>query len=350
MRLPLAMAVVASLALAGGACGGDDDGGDDGTGGDDGGDGGGDGGDGGGDDGDGGGDDGGDDGSGATWEALEDVPSGPVQETAVVVEGGLLYVIGGIGSLSGVLIYDTESGEWSDGPELPLGMHHANAAAVDGTLYIVGALDPDFSPIGGVWSWTPGDDAWVEGTPMPVGTQRGAAAVGVVDGRILVAGGLAGNSVDTMTIYDPADDSWDLSLPELPERIDHGTGQSVDGVFYAIGGRTDGRITDAVYAFVDGEWQERSPMPTARGGTGSGVLEGKIAVVGGEGNPDADSGVFPEAELYDPATDDWSALPDMPTPRHGMGAGGVGKALYVPGGADVQGIGAVATHEALRLQ
>ena len=31
----------------------------------------------------------------------------------------------------------------------------------------------------------------------------------------------------------------------------------------------------------------------------------------------------------------------MRTPRHGMGAATVGGALYVPGGADVQGFGAV---------
>ena len=90
-------------------------------------------------------------------------------------------------------------------------------------------------------------------------------------------------------------------------------------------------------------------MPTARGGIGSGVVNGAIVVVGGEGNPDADSGVFPQTEIYDPAADAWSAGPDMPTPRHGMGAAGVDGALYVPGGADVAGIGAVATHEVLRL-
>jgi Galactose oxidase, central domain len=122
-------------------------------------------------------------------------------------------------------------------------------------------------------------------------------------------------------------------------------------VFYAIGGRTDGfdGNTDAVYAFVDGAWEERAPMPTARGGIGSGVVDGAIVVVGGEGNTDADSGVFPQSELYDPGADQWSVLSDMPTPRHGMGAAAVGSALYVPGGATVQGLGAVATHEVLRL-
>jgi N-acetylneuraminic acid mutarotase len=338
MRHRFAMTLVAGMALVAAACGDDDGNGGDGA---DGGGGG-----------DGAGDDGGDDGSdggGSAWETLADLPVGPVQETAAVSEGGVVYVLGGIGSLSGVLTYDVASAQWGAGPDLPLPVHHANAAVVDGTIYVVGALREDFSAIGVVWSWTPGDDAWAEHTPMSAGTERGASAVGAVDGIIVVAGGLRGSSVDTVSTYDPAADAWDDDAPPLPARIDHGTGQTVDGVFYAVGGRTDGQITGAVHAWVDGAWQERAEMPTARGGIGSGVVDGRIVVVGGEGNPDSDTGVFAQTEIYDPAADEWSAGPDMPTPRHGMGAAGVDGALYVPGGADVAGIGAVATHEVFRL-
>lgn len=336
MRHRFAMALVAGLSLVAAACGGDDDGGGDGSG----------------DGTDDGGDDGSPDGgSGGTWEALDDLPVGPVQETAVVAEGGVIYVLGGIGSLSGVLTYDVAAGEWGEGPDLPSPVHHVNAAVVDGTIYVVGALQQNFAPIGVVWSWTPGDEAWAERTPMAAGTERGASAVGVVDGIIVVAGGLRGQSVDTVSTYDPAADAWDDDQPVLPARIDHGTGQSVDGVFHVIGGRTDGLDgnTGAVYAFIDGAWEERAPMPTARGGIGSGVVDGVIVVVGGEGNPDTETGVFAQTEIYDPAADEWSAGPDMPTPRHGMGAAGVDKGLFVPGGADVAGFGAVATHEVLRL-
>jgi hypothetical protein len=40
----------------------------------------------------------------------------------------------------------------------------------------------------------------------------------------------------------------------------------------------------------------------------------------------------------------------MPHPRHGMAAAGLGGDLYVPGGADTQGLGAVATHEVLHVE
>jgi N-acetylneuraminic acid mutarotase len=291
------------------------------------------------------------------WERLADLPSGPVQETAVVEVAGVIYVLGGIDgavqTLPQVLAYHPADDSWDSAPDLPAAVHHVNAAAVEGTIYVVGSLAPDFSPVAEVWSWTPGDQAWSTGRmPMPA-PARGAAAVGVVDGVILVAGGLAATgSSDVVSAYDPAADSWDQAPAHLPMPLDHATGQVVDGAFFVIGGRSNGitAVSAAVWRNDATGWTARAPMPTARGGIASGVVDGRIAVVGGEGNPDADSGVFPQTEIYDPDADAWDSLADMPTPRHGMAAAGLDGGLYVPGGADHQSFGAVATHEVLRLR
>jgi hypothetical protein len=89
-------------------------------------------------------------------------------------------------------------------------------------------------------------------------------------------------------------------------------------------------------------------MPTARGGIGCGVLDDRIIVAGGEGNPATSTRVFPEVEAYTVSADRWDALPSMVTPRHGMGTVVSGGVFYVPGGATKEGFGAVDTHEALR--
>lgn len=294
---------------------------------------------------------------GARWQRLADLPSGPVQETAVVELEGVLYVLGGIDdgmkTVPRVLAYHPADDSWGSAPDLPAAVHHVNAAALDGTIYVVGSLAPDFSPIGEVWSWTPGDPAWSTGRAAMPSPARGAAAVGVVDGAIVVAGGLAATgSSDVVSAYDPAADAWDAERAPLPMPLDHATGQVVDGAFHVIGGRSNGivAVSAAVFRADGSRWTERAPMPTARGGIASGVVDGRIVVVGGEGNTEADSGVFPQTEVYDPAADAWQSLDDMPTPRHGMAAAGLGGILYVPGGADQQGFGAVATHEALRLR
>lgn len=291
-----------------------------------------------------------------TWQTHPPLPLGPTQETAVVAVGEHVYVLGGFeqnrGIVNKVQVYDTTTCTWSMGPDLPKEVHHINAAVVGETIYIVGAMQtPLFTSIGDVWAWNPATDAgWQTRTPMPAGTQRGAGVAGAIDGKIYVAGGLRGGAVAELSAYDPAADAWDTQLPALPATRDHGCGGVIGGKLYVAGGRQAdiGTPRATLYEYTPGgAWVERAPMPTARGGTACGIVGTRLVVVGGEGNAAAPSGVFPQAEAYDAATDTWEELSPMPVPRHGMGAAAVGGRIYVPGGATVQAFGAVDTHEVL---
>lgn len=293
----------------------------------------------------------------APWASGPGLPIGATQETAAVAVAGRVYVIGGfngqLGVVRAVQAFDTATCAWSAGPDLPMAVHHANAAVVDGTIYVVGVMTGlDFQAIGQVWAWNPATDAgWAPRAAMPVGTARGSAVVGVIGDTIVVAGGLrGGGAVAEVSAYDPVADAWDTTLPPLPAARDHGCGGVIGGRLYVAGGRLgaiDSRQAN-VYELTPGAgWVERAAMPTARGGTACGVVGDRLVVVGGEGNPDAPSRVFAEVEAYAPARDAWATLAPMPTPRHGMGAAAWGGRLYVPGGADRDGFGAVATHEIL---
>jgi N-acetylneuraminic acid mutarotase len=237
---------------------------------------------------------------------------------------------------------------------MPAARHHTNLAAVGGKLVVAGSNDGlFFTARGETWIYDPQTDAWTEGASMPSGTERGAAAVGVIGEQMFIAGGLrGGDAVGDVSAYDPSADAWE-ALPALPEALDHLVGGVIDGVFYVVGGRKGGTGSHLprvdAYDPAGGIWTPRSPMPTSRGGAAAGVVNGLLIVVGGEGNPDADSGVFDDAEAYDPVTDTWTTLPAMTTPRHGTGAAGLDGVLYVPGGADQELFGAVAAHEALVL-
>jgi N-acetylneuraminic acid mutarotase len=184
---------------------------------------------------------------------------------------------------------------------------------------------------------------------MPAGTQRGSAVAGVIDGKIYLAGGLRGGAVGDVSMFDPAMNLW-TAMPAMPMSRDHGCGGAVGGKLYVLGGRQGNITTQSplTFEFTPGAgWVERAPMPTARGGTACGVVGDRIVVVGGEGNAAIASGVFPQAEVYDASANTWASLPVMPAPRHGMGAAVVDGRMYIPGGADRQGFGAVATHEIL---
>ena len=291
---------------------------------------------------------------GAQWSGRAPLPGGIArQETAVVVVGTDIYVLGGFtGSLqvvSEVWIYDTIADAWSEGPSLPIEMHHANAAVVDGEIYVLGFLTTlGFDQQSNVYSLLPGGD-WVEEQPMPLNEARGASAVGAVGTDIYIAGGSADNSVTIASRYDTIGQQWQTLAP-LPEALDHVVGGVVGDAFYVIGGRTNGltAVKSAVYEYdpVGNAWLDREPMPTPRGGSAAGVAGGLIIVVGGEGNLVAGSdGVFPQTEAYDPSGDTWTSFQDMRTPRHGTGAAGIGNKLYVPVGATEQAFAAVGINE-----
>ena len=56
--------------------------------------------------------------------------------------------------------------------------------------------------------------------------------------------------------------------------------------------------------------------------------------------------VFPQTEMFDVVSGEWTRLPDMQTPRHGTGAAALDGVVYVPGGANREGFGAVDVMEA----
>lgn len=269
--------------------------------------------------------------------------------------GARIYVLGGIDGSLGVLatvqVFDTVTCAWSMGPALPRAVHHINATTVGATIWITGAMETlNFVSVGHVWSWDPSSPAtaWTVHPEMPATTQRGAAAVGAIGTTIYVAGGLRNGAIAEVSALETTTGTWTTALPPLPANRDHGCAGVIGGKLYVVGGRA-GNInarTGSVEEYTPGgAWVSRAAMPTPRGGTACGVIGDRIIVVGGEGNPATTSGVFSEVEAYAPATNTWQTLTPMISPRHGMGAAVVNGSLYVPGGADKQAFGAVATHD-----
>lgn len=200
--------------------------------------------------------------------------------------------------------------------------------------------------------YDPSTDEWTDVTPMGPNSTRGASGVAVVGDKIYIIGGFRERrAVNMFSVYDTKSDEWNHSLPPVPGLPrDHLVGAAIDGNVYSVAGRDTQllEVTDELLMYdpLAGEWVEKSPLPTARAGIAGGVVDGRIVVVGGEGNVEFESGVFNEVEIYDPEADEWTDVGDMPVPRHGMGAVGVGGKLYVPGGATVSLFSAVADFDA----
>jgi len=298
-------------------------------------------------------------GDGGRWERLLPLPS-PRQEHAVVALAGELVVVGGFDDDTTVaaveaLRVDDAGGVWRALPDLPLPLHHPNAAVVDtasGPRLVVGGflIGADFRDDARTLILDAGDDgdAWREAAPMPAAEARGAAATCALDGALYVFGGYQNGSRAEASRYLVDEDRWE-ALPPLPRRLDHVLCVAHDGALWIVSGRENGlrNHTTALLRFdpATSTYTTMAPMPTSRAGAAAAVLgdgdDAALYVVGGEGNVDDDTGVYAEVERYRFADDRWEAVVDVRTPRHGMGAAVIDGALYVPGGAPVQGFGAV---------
>lgn len=298
----------------------------------------------------------GDSATSAGWTLGTPVGRGPIQETAAVGVAGKIYVIGGFDSDEGIVgrvqVYDTLAGTWSDGPSLPRTLHHANAATDGTTIYVLGALSGgSFAAIGDVYSLAPATDAaWRTRASMPSGRERGAGIADVIDSKIYVAGGFRnGAATDLVDVFDPSDDSW-TPLASLPATRDHGCGGTLEGELVVAGGRASAGPRSEVWSYAPGAdtWTPRAAMPTARAGMGCGIIAGELYTTGGEGNRAVASGMFANVESYSLASDRWVEHDAMPNPKHGVAGATWDGALYLCGGADREGFGAVGTTDVFR--
>ncbi|KAK9845966.1 hypothetical protein WJX81_007112 [Elliptochloris bilobata] len=169
-----------------------------------------------------------------------------------------------------------------------------------------------------------------------------AAATAAIGDTVYLAGGRWCNSTSTNTLlaYNTSSDTW-KRLVDLPgPGRNHFPGVALDGLLYVLGGRTVPHPVKGVpqldrvdvYDPATDSWSSRAQMPTPRSGSAGGVVAGSIVMAGGEGNFASLKGVFPQTEIYNPATDSWSTGPDMAAPRHGTYGIGYKDCLYIPGG------------------
>ncbi|MDT5337407.1 MAG: hypothetical protein QOD90_2912, partial [Mycobacterium sp.] len=91
-------------------------------------------------------------------------------------------------------------------------------------------------------------------------------------------------------------------------------------------------------------WTPLVDMPTPRGSYGATFIDGRIVAVGGE----EPTQVLDAVEMYDIAGGKWTRLAPLPTPRHAAVVATVGDTVYCIGGANRPSHeGGVGTIEAL---
>jgi fibronectin type 3 domain-containing protein len=224
----------------------------------------------------------------------------PLLEPGVAAVDGTVYVFGGAQEPGGGLpettdaihTYDPDSGETSELVTTTLPEDAASIAAVplDGQVYLFGGLQIDESGGEGTLTWL--DTVWRFDPEGPSVTEldvslpqgRGQSAAAVVDGTVLLLGGMGpppeGETCPNNATYCPSDDVLrfnpaQTSLGEigtLPERVRWSSAAAYEGTVYLMGGCRAScgpyGATGAIVA-VDGDSGEAEELPPSvpdRGG------------------------------------------------------------------------------------
>jgi N-acetylneuraminic acid mutarotase len=321
------------------------------------------------------------------WTRLAPIPE-PNEERNGVVSGGKLYLIGGnpvgmTGAPPGaVWEYDPAGDKWTKKKNMPLAAHHVAVAENAGKIYVFGggtqkqAGGPSYVPANNAWEYDPAADSWKALAALP--TARLAAVAAAVGGKIYVLGG-AGNYksrdgqsldpnqphrvFDVNEVYDPATNSW-ASKQVLPTPRSAMFAGVVNGKIYLIGGRvgaafaTVGSATDIVeeYDPATDKWGFlKDRMPTPRDEGVAVVYNNRIYVAGGESINALNNSVSRAFEVYDPASNSWQSLGNMPLARYGLAGGVIGNRIHVVGGHITAAFGGgeplnTPQHDALELR
>jgi len=291
---------------------------------------------------------------GAEWTAVQ-TEGEPVarHECAFVEAAGKLYLIGGRGDKP-VNVYDPKTNRWSDAAQPPIEIHHFQPVALDGKIYVLGALTgkyPHETPIKNVLIFDPAAGAWSEGPAIPKNRQRGGAGAVAYQGKIyLIAGILDGHwdgHVAWLDAFDPNTGEW-TELADAPRPRDHFQAVVLGGKIFVAGGRRSSAKTGDtfklsvgevdVYDFASGEWSTAdNKIPTERAGSFSSAWKGRILVLGGESGAQAEA--HAEVEAFDPNTGKWESLPPLRQGRHGTGVALAQGKLWVAAGSANRGGG-----------
>ncbi len=215
---------------------------------------------------------------------------------------------------------------WSAGAEAPQQVYEAQGAAVGGRLYVFGGFYNGLAATDQAEAYDPQTNRWSRVARMPEPLTHAAVAV---DGpMVYVAGGFVGRQpgpqTDHVWKYDAAADTWSAA-PPLPAARGAGALVRLGRELHFFGGverepgNTDLYRRDSGDHWVlnlDGGtgWRSAAPMPNPRNHMAGAALNGKIYAIGGQHLGDEEGGNQSTLQMYDPATDRWTARASLPRP------------------------------------
>ena len=262
------------------------------------------------------------------WQEIAAAPQSKFESMGAAIDDKL-YVFGGyytnsIETTGQVAVYDPAVDQWTTRQDMPEHLTHSGVATDFGFVYLAGGYVGDWqgrdTPVSRhVWRYDTASDTWTAMQPLPAG--RSAGALVRVGRKLHFFGGLDVHKRDraehwVLDLRRPT--RWVEAAP-LPDARNHLGYAETGGKIYAVGGQhelneTSGNET-SVHAFdvVTGTWSQVAslPRPTSHQHNSTFVMGGKLVSAGGSTH---NSASLSDVLQYDPATDQWRSLGQLPVP------------------------------------
>jgi N-acetylneuraminic acid mutarotase len=219
-----------------------------------------------------------------------------------------------------ICLFFTQSGRanWIlNGPLTLARYDHTATLLLDGKVLVVGGLGANGVATATAELYNPATGTCVLTGPLTNARSRHTATL-LPNGKVLVTGGVQGfTDLASSELYDPLSGTWTNTGPLNIGRFDHTANLLANGkVLVAGGGTSSATATAELYDPATGQWTLTPSMTTARTLHAATLLtNGLVLVTGGQQGSIFSITYLSSAELYDPVSNIWRATASMLIPH-----------------------------------
>ncbi|XP_035538103.1 kelch-like protein 23 [Morone saxatilis] len=241
-----------------------------------------------------------------------------------------MIVVGGYRwrPLPGVQCWDLSSGEWVQGEDMPDHSKESYAVALLGcTIYVSGGYRTNSTEVlDAVWEYNSESDCWTEGQPMLIARYYHCSVA--CCGCVYVMGGYRGGSAMPRTeMFDPLKRTW-MAVADMVQGVGNASATVLGNSIYVAGGNCGFKgicSYDKIQRYkvdVD-QWSTLTTCPHPEYGMCLVSLNCSLYLVGGQTTL---------VERFNPDTEEWIPLASMKERRIECGAVAMLGCVYVTGG------------------
>jgi N-acetylneuraminic acid mutarotase len=282
----------------------------------------------------------------ASWSLKAPLPKQRSNFKAATVNG-VIYAIGGyVSAETGLQVrarvdaYDAASNTWTQKRSLPEALIPTGATSINGRIYVAGGWTNDRRSRR-LYVYDPARDTWTRKADLPFTIDNSAGHQGAIDGKLYVYAGVtvkADGSTGPHRFfrYDPVTNTWTtLTRPSYARR--GGASGVIDGKLYLVGGTLPtspngaGQASDVhIYDPAAGWTRRPIGIHDLDGGLAYAPLGGKLYIVGTRSSGEC---VRDVSAVYDPVANALSPLSSAPRRSRAAGVAARGQ-FFVMGGSE----------------